>query len=105
MLLVVIAPLAAIALAAWTWDLKYVELDGDKLLVSGVRHCIVISLSEVAVIRQSVLEPWRSIYVGLKTPGPFGEGFSFVPASVYAWDTPSVVERLRGLAGLHGEGP
>ena len=102
-LLVVIAPLAAVALAAWAWDLKYVELDGNKLLVSGVRRRIVVPLTDVAVIKQNVLEPGRPIYVGMKTPGVFGETFSFVPSPTYAWESPSLVERLRALAGIHDE--
>ena len=102
-LVVVIAPLATVALIAWAWDLKYVELDGNKLLVSGVRRRIVVPLTEVAAIRQNVMEPGHPIYVALKTPGAFGETFSFVPSPLYSWESPSLVERLRALAGIHEE--
>ena len=102
-LLVVMAPLVTIAILGWVWDLKYVELEGNRLLVSGVRRRIVVPLADVAAIRQNLVEPGRPIYIDLKTPGEFGATFSFVPAPSYAWDSQPLAERLRDMAGIHKE--
>lgn len=105
---VVVVPLAAVALTAWLWDLKYVELDGNRLLVSGVRRRIVVPLTDVAAIKQSLLEPGNPIYVELKVPGEFGGTFSFIASPPVDWTRGHqypLVERLRGLAGIHEGAP
>lgn len=102
-LLVVAAPLAAMAYTAFLWDLKYVELDGDRLVVSGVHRRTTIPLSEIAGVRQDLMEPGRPIYVDLKHPCTFGRSFSFVampPFGLTRFDEYPVVGRLRILAGV-----
>ena len=99
-LLVIVAPLATVAYVAYLWDLKYVELAGDQLLVSGLHRKTAIPLTEIADLRQDFIEPGYPIYVDLKHEGVFGKAFSFVALPPPGWgrrEEYPVVGRLRAL--------